>query len=154
LGIDIFQLLEREAERKRKAKREELLKSIGVKEIFVEGKVTINKRTCRGLECKLCIEACPTKALYWAYGEVRIVEELCIYCTACVWNCIVDDCIHVWRKRPSGEVEEFSNPRQVLTLTNRIASRERMERVKSRGGWLRRVPPARRVRRRLALPFR
>ena len=113
----------------------------------MEGGIRINKKTCEGVECKLCIEACPTYALYWESGEVGIVEELCIFCTACVWNCIVDDCIHVRRKRSSGEVEEFSNPREVLKLLHKINAKERGGRVKSRLEWAREIPPIRRIRR-------
>jgi Na+-translocating ferredoxin:NAD+ oxidoreductase RNF subunit RnfB len=47
---------------------------------------------------KLCIKACPTNALFWKAGMVGIIEELCIYCGACVLNCIVDDCIKIVRK--------------------------------------------------------
>ena len=147
MDIDIYQLLQETSEKRKEEKRTQLLKSIGVKEYFVEGSIRINKKTCEGVECKLCIEDCPTHALYWGSGEVGIVEELCIFCTACVLNCIVDDCIHVRRKRPNGEVEEFSNPREVLKLLHKINAKERGGRVKSRLEWTREIPPMRRIRR-------
>lgn len=147
MAIDIFQLLQETSEKREEDRRTQLLKSIGIKEYFVEGSIHINKKTCEGLECKLCIEACPTHALYWGSGEVGIVEELCIFCTACVWNCIVEDCIHVRRKRPNGEVEEFSNPREVLKLLHKINAKERGGRVKSRLEWAREIPTIRRIHR-------
>jgi NAD-dependent dihydropyrimidine dehydrogenase PreA subunit len=128
---DIFQLLLETAERERKQRREELLAPLGVKEFFVDGNITIDKRTCKGVECKLCIKACPTNALFWKIGEVGITKELCIYCGACVLNCIVDDCIKVSRKRTNGEVETFSTPRGVTLLQNSINAKKRLERVKS-----------------------
>jgi len=67
-GANIYDLLLQASEKKEKEKKEkraELLKSMGVKEYFEEGSIEIDMRTCRGLECDLCIEACPTNALYW-----------------------------------------------------------------------------------------
>ena len=129
-GIDIFQLLEEASEKRRREKREKLLQSVGVKEFFEEGSIQIDTGICDGVECKLCIEACPTNALYWRSGKVGIVDELCVFCTACVLSCIVDDCIKVKRKRPNGEVEEFSTPEQALRLLHRIDSRKMQEMVK------------------------
>lgn len=128
-SLDIFQLLTETAEEERKKRREELLAPLGIKEFFVEGSITINKRTCQGVECKLCIEACPTNALYWRAGEVGITEDLCIYCGACVLSCIVDDCMKIVRKRSTDEVESFSKPRDFLTLQNDINARKRFERI-------------------------
>ena len=88
-------------------------------------------KTCKGVECKFCIEACPTNALYWKAGEIGITEDLCVYCASCVLNCMVDDCIEVTRKRRDGENERFSNPLQVLTLLNNINARNRMKAIGS-----------------------
>ena len=139
-GVDIFQLLEAASEGKKRAERRQILESLNVKEFFEEGRISIDKRTCRGVECKLCIEACPTHALYWTSGEVGIEENLCVYCTACVLSCIVDDCIRIRRKRPSGEIEEFSSPRQVFLLLQEIGSGKKIERVKSVLRWAREIP--------------
>jgi NAD-dependent dihydropyrimidine dehydrogenase PreA subunit len=129
-NVDIFQLLTETNGKEKKKKREELLASLGVKEFFIEGKMAINKRTCKGVECKLCIKACPTNALFWKAGEVGIIEELCIYCGACVSNCIVDDCIKVIRKRANGQVESFSKPREFTALQHSIDAKKRFERVR------------------------
>ncbi len=122
--VDIFQLLEQASEKRRREEREQLLQSLGVKEFFEEGSIKIETIICDGVECKLCIEACPTNALYWRSGKVGIVEELCVFCTACVLSCIVDNCIRVKRKRPNGDVEEFSTPEEALRLLQRINSRK------------------------------
>lgn len=129
-SIDVFQLLMETTDKEKKKRREELLAPLGVSEFFVEGKITINKRTCRGLECKLCIKACPTNALFWKTGEVGIIEDLCIYCGACVLSCIVDDCIKVERKRKNGEVESFSKPKDFMALQNSISAKKRLERTR------------------------
>ena len=128
-NVDIFDLLSDEKEKAKKKQREELLASSGVKEFFAEGNIGINKRTCWGVECKLCIKACPTNALYWKAGEVGIVDDLCVYCGACVLSCMVDDCIKVERKREDGKVERFSKPKEVVKLQDKINAKKRFERV-------------------------
>jgi len=129
-SLDIFQLLEETTEKEKKRQREELLAPLGIEEFFVDGSISIDKRTCQGVECKLCIEACPTNALFWRAGEVGIMPELCIYCVACVLSCIVDDCMNIVRERSTGEVESFSDPRDVVILQHRINARKRVERVR------------------------
>ncbi len=128
---DIFQLLLETTEKRRKNERARLLESLKVKEFFEEGSISIDARTCQGLECELCIKACPTKALYWRDGKVGIIEELCVYCGACVLCCIVDDCIKVSRRRKDGKVESFSKPSKVILLLNSIDTRRRHKRVES-----------------------
>lgn len=129
-AVDIFRLLLEDSERKRKEKRAELLQSLDVKEFFEEGNIKIDMKTCKGVECKLCIEVCPTNALYWKAGEIGITEELCIYCTSCVLNCMVDNCIVVKRKRPNGEKEIFGKPQDVFVLLDNINARNRIKAVK------------------------
>lgn len=133
-SVNIYELLLEASEEKKKEKMEkraELLESMGVKEYFEEGSIKIDMRTCKGIECNLCVEACPTNALYWKAGEIGIVEDLCVYCAACVLNCVVDDCIRVRRKRPNGKIERFSTPRDVVTLLRNIGTGKRSERLKS-----------------------
>ncbi|MEM2994906.1 MAG: hypothetical protein QXI91_02660 [Candidatus Bathyarchaeia archaeon] len=129
--VDIFQILMETAEKEKKKRKDELLASLGITDFFVKGNITINKRTCKGVECKLCIKACPTNALYWKTGEVGVTEEFCIYCGACVINCIVDDCIKVSRERPNSKVESFSTPRNFIMLQQGISAKKRFERVKA-----------------------
>lgn len=128
--IDVFQLL-LEAAKQRKSRKAELLEGLKIKEFFEEGSITINERTCQGLECELCIKACPTKALYWRDGKVGIVEDLCVYCGACVLCCIVDDCVKILRKRKGGTVERFSKPWEVIRLCDSVNTRRRHDRVES-----------------------
>ncbi|UCD26004.1 MAG: hypothetical protein JSV75_03585 [Candidatus Bathyarchaeota archaeon] len=130
-GENIYDLLLEASKKEKKQKRAELLESIGIKEYFDEGSVKIDMKTCKGLECNLCVEACPTNALYWKAGEIGLVEDLCVYCAACVFNCIVDNCIHVKRKRSNGKMEEFTTPRDVLILLHKISSEKRSDRIKS-----------------------
>jgi Fe-S-cluster-containing hydrogenase component 2 len=128
-SVDIFQLLTDTAEKEKKKRRLELLAPLHLTEYFVEGSIAINKRTCKGVECQLCIKVCPTNALFWKNGEVGIVTELCIYCGACVLSCIVDDCIKVQRKRADGKVERFSKPKDFTLLQHRINAEKRFDRV-------------------------
>ena len=129
-NVDIFGLLSDSGKKAKKKRREELLASSGVKEFFEEGNISVDKRTCHGLECNLCIKACPTNALYWKAGEIEVVEDLCVYCGACVVSCMVDDCIKITRKREDSKVEKFSKPMDVLKLENRINAKKRFERVR------------------------
>ena len=128
---DMYQLLLESSEKQRKNNRTRLLEQLKVKEFFEEGSIRIEARTCQGLECELCIKACPTKALYWQDGRVGILEDLCVYCGACVLCCIVDDCIRITRKRLDGKVESFSKPTDVIQLCNISNSRMRHRRVKA-----------------------
>jgi len=129
-SMDIHRLLLETSKAKKKAKREQLLKSISVKELFEEGSIRIDMKTCKGVECKLCIKACPTNALYWKAGEVGITEELCIYCTSCVLNCMVDDCIEVRRKRQDGENERLSKPSDVFVFWEQLNTGKRIDAAK------------------------
>ena len=131
-NVDIFSLLSEESpEQAKKKRRKELLEPTGIRELFKEGKISINKFTCVGGQCKLCVKACPTNALYWSTGEVGITEDLCVYCGACVISCMVDNCIKIERKRENDEAENFSKPKDVLSLNEKINGKKRFERVQS-----------------------
>jgi len=135
-SVDIFGMLSETPEEpaeKTSAQtiRQELLANTKCKDLYPEGTITINKYTCVGVQCKLCVKACPTNALYWSNGEIKVIEDLCVYCGACVLNCMVDDCIKVERKRKDGSVESFSKPKDVIAIANQINAQKRSERVKS-----------------------
>ncbi len=134
--MDIFGLLVSEEERRRKAEeerrralREEVLGALGIPDFFVEGSVRIDRSKCYGVECDLCVKACPTKAIFWRSGELVVQEEICIYCMACVVNCMVEGCITVRRVRPDGTVEEFSSVRDAARLLHAISGRKANEAV-------------------------
>ncbi len=131
-NVDIFGLLlEDSPEQAKKKRRQELLEPTGVKELFNEGNISINKYKCEGVQCKLCVKACPTNALYWKTGEVGIIEDLCVYCGACVLSCMVDDCIKIERKREDGKVERFSKPKDVIMIGEKVDGKKRFDRVKT-----------------------
>ena len=129
-STDIFSsIAEDSPEQAKKKRRQELLEPTGVKELFKEGTISINEFTCLGVQCELCIKACPTSALYWAKGKVGIIEDLCVYCDACVLSCMVDDCIKIERVREDGEVERFSKPKDVIKLREKINAKKRLGRT-------------------------
>jgi ferredoxin len=127
--VDIFDLLSTNDESAKKKRKEELLAPTRVKELFKEGKININKYTCLGVQCKLCIKVCPTNALYWKTGEVGITDDLCVYCGACVLACMVDDCMKVERTREDGKTEQFSKPQDFIKLQEKINAQKRIQRV-------------------------
>ena len=132
----IFDLMNEEEkavseEEEKKKRRQELLAPTGVKELFKEGKISINKFTCVGGQCKICIDKCPTNALYWGTGEVGIIDDLCVYCGACVLSCMVEDCIKVERKRDDDKVEQFSKTKDILMLNEKLNAKKRLARAKS-----------------------
>lgn len=129
--IDIFQLL-LEGEKVKRKRKSEILESMGIKSLFDEGEIKIDMRTCLGVECRLCIKACPTNALYWGNGQVNIIGDLCIYCAACVLICMVDDCIRVTRRRADGRVETFSKPRDVEIIMQLLGAEKRLKMVNRR----------------------
>ena len=129
-NVDIFNLLSDSGKKAKNKQREELLAATGVKDLFPEGTISIDKHTCVGVQCKYCIKACPTNALYWKTGEVGIIEDLCVHCNACVLICMVDDCIKVTRQREDGATEKISNPKNAIALTDKINARKRVQRVK------------------------
>ena len=142
-SFDIFDMLsdssKQKPEKPAKTQRQELLEATKYKDkdLYPEGTITIEPYTCVGIQCKLCIKACPTNALYWGTGKVGVMEDLCVYCGACVANCMVDDCIKIERKREDGKLEQFSKPRDVIMLQERINGQKRFERVKTNAAILR-----------------
>ena len=122
-AIDIFGLMVEEEEKRQRAVREEVLEALGIPEFFVKGSVHVDLNKCYGVECDLCVKACPTSAIFWRSGRLVVQEEICIFCTACVVNCMVKDCITVRRVRPDGTVEEFSSLDDVARLLRAVAGR-------------------------------
>jgi NAD-dependent dihydropyrimidine dehydrogenase PreA subunit len=133
--IDIFNMLSDTAQQKpkkpAKTQRQELLEATKCKDKdrYPEGTITINKHTCVGVQCKLCIKACPTNALYWTNSGIGVTEDLCLHCEACVLCCMVDDCIRVTRKREDGKTERFSTIRDITILNNQLNAKKRCQRI-------------------------
>jgi NAD-dependent dihydropyrimidine dehydrogenase PreA subunit len=134
--IDIFNMLTentektpQKPEKPAKTQRQELLETTKCKDLYPEGNISINKYTCAGVQCKLCIKACPTNALYWTNSGIGVIEDLCLHCEACVLSCIVDDCIKVTRKREDGKTETFSKPRDITVLSNQLNAKKRFQRI-------------------------
>jgi len=132
-SIDIFGLLAEDTASgsEKKKNREALLAPTGVKDVFQDGKISINNYTCLGVQCKECIKVCPTTALYWGGGKVTIIEDLCVYCGACILNCQVDDCINLERTRDNGKIEKFSKSKEVLLFQKKANTNKRVQRVQS-----------------------
>jgi len=136
-SIDIFGMLSdspkkpREKETPQNTQRQELLAATKYKDkdLYPEGTITINKYTCVGLQCKLCIKACPTNALYWTNNGIEVIDDLCLHCDACVLCCMVDDCIKVTRKRPDGKTETFSKPKDVMVMVDKANAQKRLQRI-------------------------
>jgi len=138
-NVDIFDLLstsegkasdKKEKETSSKTQREELLAGTKAKDLYPEGTITINKYTCVGVQCKLCIKACPTNALYWTNSGIGITEDLCVHCEACVLSCMVDNCIKVTCKREDGKQEQFSNIHDILVLNSKVNAEKRSQRIR------------------------
>ncbi|MCL2172502.1 MAG: hypothetical protein FWB84_02490 [Candidatus Bathyarchaeota archaeon] len=132
-SVDIFGLLTEDTNvnSEKKKRREALLAPTGVKDVFQDGKISINSYTCLGVQCKECIKVCPTTALYWGGGKVAIIEDLCVYCGACILNCQVDDCIKMERTRKDGRVEKFSKSKEILLFQKKANTNKRVQRVQS-----------------------
>jgi Na+-translocating ferredoxin:NAD+ oxidoreductase RNF subunit RnfB len=133
--FDIFDMLsdssKQKPEKPAKTQRQELLETTKYKDkdLYPEGTITINPYTCVGIQCKLCIKACPTNALYWTNSGIQVMEDLCLHCEACVLSCMVDDCIKVTRKREDGKTESFKNTKEVAAVNSRINAQKRRERI-------------------------
>jgi len=132
------QKVDEEAERRQR--RKELIEPTGVKEFFKDGKISINRFICEGVQCKACIKVCPTNALYWSSNGVEIMDDLCVRCGACVVNCMVDNCIKLERTTDADKVEKFSTPIDVVKLNERKNGLKRFQRVKTQAAVLRRAP--------------
>jgi len=131
-NADIFRLIsEGTGDSDKKKDRETLLATTGVKDIFQRGSISINIYTCLGVQCKACIKVCPTNALYWGRGKIEIVEDLCVYCGACVLICQVDDCVKLERVRDNGKIEKFSKSIDVLLFQKKANTNKRVQRVQS-----------------------
>ena len=103
---------------------------MGITQLFFEeGSLRVDMSKCLGVECKLCIKACPTNALYWEEAKVKLEEDLCIHCSACVLNCIVDDCMVLTRRSSDGKRTRFSTPKGAALANNTTSAQKRRKAV-------------------------
>jgi NAD-dependent dihydropyrimidine dehydrogenase PreA subunit len=131
-SVDIFGLLdskEKEEPKKEQSQRQELLSTTKVKDLFPEGKITVNRYTCIGVQCKLCIKVCPTNALYWSNEGVGIIDDLCVHCHACVLSCMVPECIKIDRKRSETDSENFGKISDIVSIDEKLNAKKRVSRV-------------------------
>ena len=84
---NIYDLLLQASEKEKKEKRAELLKSMGVKEYFEEGSMEIDMRTCKGIECNLCVKTCPTFSIDEEGVKKGKPKITCAKCGKCVDTC-------------------------------------------------------------------
>ncbi len=49
--------------------------------------------------CYACTEICPSGALYFENGQVKLVETVCIFCRSCQNVCPVDNAIEIKREK-------------------------------------------------------
>ena len=97
---------------------EEILRSVGAREDFFEVSLSIDHSICRLGECKLCLDHCPTQALFQA-KQVEIIPQLCTGCGSCILLCMVPGCMKLKRKRKDdGKEEILSTPEDVLLSVN------------------------------------
>jgi len=79
------------------------------------------------IHCDLCVNSCPTGAIYKENNEYRLDESKCIYCSICTSNCPVDSWVAakkgylLWIGGTMGKI-----PRLGTKLGNLIETKERL----------------------------
>lgn len=88
-----------------------MLEELNAPQLFDEIQLSIDDPVCvRSQGCRLCVDKCPTKALYMG-NKVELIQDLCIGCGGCVRVCMVPGCITLIRRRKStGRLENSSTP--------------------------------------------
>ncbi|MHA2233453.1 MAG: ATP-binding protein [Candidatus Hodarchaeales archaeon] len=88
-----------------------MLEELNAPQLFDEIQLLIDDPVCvRSQGCRLCVDKCPTKALYMG-NKVEFIQDLCNGCGGCVRVCMVPGCITLTRRRKStGRLENFSTP--------------------------------------------
>ncbi len=82
-----------------------------------------NKNIC--IDCNLCVNICPAKAIYEKDGEYKFDEEKCIYCSVCTSTCPTD----AWEIEKQGSTVWIGGtlgkfPRLATQLTDIIEDEE------------------------------
>ena len=101
----------------------ELLKD--TPDLFQNISLTIDHPICILGQCRLCLDKCPTNALYQK-ERVELIPELCIGCGACVLVCMVPGCIKLVRERKDNHKKEtLSVPKDVEKSLNAVNKRKK-----------------------------
>jgi len=103
----------------------ELLKD--APDLFQNVSLTIDHATCRLGECRICIDKCPTNALF-QQERVELIPELCVGCGGCVLLCMVPGCIKLVRvRKDTGQKETLTIPRDVEKSLRALNKRKKLD---------------------------
>lgn len=103
----------------------ELLKD--TPDLFQNISLTIDHPICILGECRLCLDKCPTNALYQK-ERVELIPELCIGCGGCVLVCMVPGCIKLVRERKNNHKKEILTvPKDVEKSLNAVNKRKKRD---------------------------
>ncbi len=75
------------------------------------------------IHCDLCVNSCPTGAIYQEKNEYRLDESKCIYCSICTSNCPVDSWVAakkgyiVWIGGTMGKLPRLATKLRTLVAT-------------------------------------
>ena len=98
-----------------------------VPDLFHNISLTIDHPICRLGECRLCLDKCPTNALYQK-ERVELIPELCNGCGGCVLVCMVPGCIQLTRTRnETGKQEVLSTPKEVEKSLRALNKRKKQK---------------------------
>ena len=114
--------------KKRDPSIQKIIDDLGIKrEDFDFIELKIDHATCRLGECRLCIEHCPTNALYQS-EKVELVPDLCIACGGCVLLCMVPKCMELTRvRKATGQKETMRTTNEVKKLLGALNTRKRQK---------------------------
>ncbi len=96
-----------------------ILEELNAPQLFKDIVLSIDDPICvRSQGCKLCVDKCPTKALYMG-NKVELISGLCNGCGGCVRVCMVPGCMTLTRTRiDTNRIEKFSTPNQIQKIDN------------------------------------
>ena len=105
---------------------QKILEELNAPQLYDEIKLSIDDAICvRSQGCKLCVEKCPTHALYMG-NKVELIQDLCNGCGGCIRVCMVPGCMSLTRKRKNtGRLEKFSRPLQAQKIDAAENSRKK-----------------------------
>ncbi|MFX0094695.1 MAG: hypothetical protein ACFFBD_23365 [Candidatus Hodarchaeota archaeon] len=107
---------------------QKIIDDLGIKrEDFEFVELKIDHSICRLGECRLCLEHCPTNALYQS-DKVELIPDLCIACAGCILLCMVPKCMKLTRiRKVTGQKEVLQTTTEVKNLINAQNSKKRQK---------------------------